>query len=119
VTEKTDTEMTVARPGREGFLVGPDTPLSRLLAANLFEWQSHCATADHVRYTQNSNHTLPSRGPGMVPLFNLRFLNLRFHYQFVLHEGSWPRNTARAAGLPASAARRSHNCWISVNQLGV
>jgi hypothetical protein len=50
---------------------------------------------------------------------NLRFLNLRFHYQFVLREGSWPRNTARAAGLPASAARRSHNCWISVNQLGV
>jgi hypothetical protein len=67
----------------------------------------------------------------MVHLFNLRFLNLRFlnlhflnlrfHYQFVLREGSWPRNTASAAaaGLPASAARRSHNCWISVNQLGV
>jgi hypothetical protein len=40
----------------------------------------------------------------MVHLFNLRFLNLRFHYQFVLREGSWPRNTARAAGLPAC-------CW--------
>jgi hypothetical protein len=60
----------------------------------------------------------------MVHLFNLRFLNLHFNYQFVLREGSWPRNTARAAGLkrlrrPAKAPRGSHNCWISVNQPGV
>jgi hypothetical protein len=47
-------------------------------------------------------HSLPSRGSGTVHRFNMHFLNLSFHYQFVLWEGSWPRNTARPAGLPGS-----------------